>query len=373
MSLEAGALTVILVTVVAGFSIRCFLRLAVTRNIVARPSIFERNQGPVVPYLGGPALFVVLLPVLILLATVVPTGPHDHPGARWVCTSCALVIGLVDDLRPLTVIEKTFALLGLCSTYLVVTSTGSFDVARFCLELGFLFVIVNAFNLIDVTDGLLIIVGSVAAIGLLGGSFLTSPLNRIECFALLGTLAAAYRFNRPSARIYLGDAGALPLGFFLASLYLTGFEGSTDIDGFAHLAAFAIPLFELSLIVPARLRRGLSPFRGSADHFALRLHEQAGWSKERVLATSATIGLFFGVWCFVPSRLFRGPIGIGLAVASALVGVTAFAYCWRLVPPYLVRWPEPPVPSHSTSARSRSTPQASGRVARRHPLARYLR
>ena len=162
----------------------------------------------------------------------------------------------MDDLRPLTVIEKTLALLGLCTAYLVVSSTDPFDFVRFGLELGFLFVIVNAFNLVDVTDGLLIVVSSLAAIGLLGGSFLTSPLNRIECIVLLGTLFAAYRFNRPPARIYMGDAGALPLGFFLATLYLGGYSESTYPDGLAHLGAFAIPLFELMLIAPARIRRG---------------------------------------------------------------------------------------------------------------------
>ena len=150
--------------------------------------------------------------------------------------------------------------------------------------------IVNAFNLVDVTDGLLVVVGCLAAIGLLGGSFLTSPLNRIECEVILATLVAAFWFNRPPARVYLGDAGALPLGFLLASLFLVGFTESSDTEGFAHLGAFAVPLFEVALIAPARIHAGLSPFLGSRDHFALRLHEQAGWSKERVLVTTVAFG-----------------------------------------------------------------------------------
>jgi UDP-GlcNAc:undecaprenyl-phosphate GlcNAc-1-phosphate transferase len=333
MSLEGRALTMVLVAWATALSFRFFLRFAISRDIVARPNIFVRSQGPAVPYLGGPALFVVLLPVLIVLATAVPTGPHDQPGARWIFTACVLVIGLLDDLRPLSVIEKSLALLVVCSGYLVATSSEPFNALRFGLELSFLLVIVNAFNLVDVSDGVLIVAGSVAAIGLLGGSFLTSPLNRIECVVLLGALAAAYRFNGPPARIYLGDAGALPLGFFLATLFLAGFSESTDTDGFAHIGAFAIPLFELSLIAPARVRRGLSPFRGSADHFALRLHEQGGWSKERVLATSLVLGLFFSVWCFVPSQFIRGPIGVAYAAATTVLGVAAYAYCWRMFPP----------------------------------------
>ena len=321
MSLGARAFTIVLVTLVTAFSVRRFLMLAGSRRHA-------------VPTLGGPAVFVVLLPALIVLATSAPTGPDDHPEARWIGTACVLAIGLFDDLRPLTVMQKSLALLVVCSAYLIaVDPSDAFDPLRLALQLGFMLLIVNAFNLVDVTDGLLIVVGCLAAIGLLGGSFLTSPLNRIECEVILGTLVAAFWFNRPPARIYLGDAGALPLGFLLASLFLVGSSGSSAAEGFAHLGAFAIPLFEVALIAPARIHAGMSPFLGSPDHFALRLHEQAGWSKERVLATTVAFGLFFLVWCYVPSRVIRGPVGIALGIVSIVLAITAYRVCWRLAPP----------------------------------------
>ena len=333
MSLGARALTIVVVTLVTAFSVRRFLGLARSREVVARPSGFA-DRTRAVPTLGGPAVFVVLLPALIVLATSAPTGPDDHPEARWIGTACVLAIGLFDDLSPLTVMQKSLALLVVCSAYLIVVDpSDDFDPLRLALQLGFMLLIVNAFNLVDVTDGLLIVVGCLAAIGLLGGSFLTSPLNRIECEVILGTLVAAFWFNRPPARIYLGDAGALPLGFLLASLFLVGFSGSSYTDGFAHLGAFAIPSFEVALIAPARIHAGLSPFLGSPDHFALRLHEQAGWSKERVLVTTVAVGLFFLVWCYVPSRIIRGPVGIVLGIASIVVAVAAYRICWRLAPP----------------------------------------
>jgi UDP-GlcNAc:undecaprenyl-phosphate/decaprenyl-phosphate GlcNAc-1-phosphate transferase len=192
--------------------------------------------------------------------------------------------------------------------------------------------VVNAFNLVDVMDGLLILVASVATIGLLGGTFLTSSLNRIECWTLLASLAVAFLFNRPPARIYLGDAGALALGFFLASLYLTGASSSPRSAGLTHLFAFAIPLSELVLLTIARLHRGLSPFRGSPDHFALRLQNQAGWTPGKVLVATAAVGLFIDVWCFVPPDRILDPGGIFLVATTVLLVVGVSLSLWRLAP-----------------------------------------
>ena len=119
-------------------------------------------------------------------------------------------------------------------------------------------------------------------------------------------------------------------------MFLVGFTESSDTEGFAHLGAFAVPLFEVALIAPARIHAGLSPFLGSRDHFALRLHEQAGWSKGALLVTTVAFGLFFLVWCYVPSRVIRGPVGVALGIASTVVAVAAYRCCWRLAPP-LVR------------------------------------
>lgn len=310
-----------------------FRRLAITKNIVARPSSFVRSHTDPVPYLGGPALFAALLPALLIVASSEPSIPGDHPGTRWVGTACMLAVGLFDDLRPLKVGPKLIAQSAVCLIYLIaVTPPASPRILSFGLELALMLLVVNAFNLVDVMDGLLIVVASVATIGLLGGSFLTSPLNRIECWALLAALAVAFLFNRPPARIYLGDAGALALGFFLTSLYLTGASSSSRSAGLAHLFAFAIPLFELAFLTTARVCRGLSPFRASPDHFPLRLQDQAGWTSGRVLVATAGVGLFFDVWCFVPADRILQPMGAILAATSILLTVAAAVCCWRLAP-----------------------------------------
>ena len=169
----------------------------------------------------------------------------------------------------------------------------------------------------------------------------------------------------------MGDAGALPLGFFLATLYLGGYSESTDPGRARTHRSVRDPIVRVDVDRTRTDPSGVCHhFGGSPDHFALRLHEQAGWSKKRVLATSATLGGFFGVWCFVPSRppprACRGRPGGGsgpggnshlrllLAPGSAPTGWSA------------VMEIHSNIRNHSTSARSRSTIHASGSVARRH-------
>jgi UDP-GlcNAc:undecaprenyl-phosphate GlcNAc-1-phosphate transferase len=245
-----------------------------------------------------------------------------------------LAVGLADDVRPMTPGRKLLRQAAVCSAYLLaVAPLTSNRFPGVVIELAFLLLVVNAFNLIDVMDGLLIVVAAAATIGLLGGSFLPSVLSQVECWALLASLAVAFWFNRPHARVFLGDAGALALGFFLGSLYLTGASASEAPGDLLHLAAFAVPAFELTLLTIARVRRRASPFRGSPDHFALRLQNQGGWTRGKVLLATAAIALTLDVWCHLPPDHIVGPAGIALAATSIVFGSVATVRCWRLEPP----------------------------------------
>lgn len=325
---------VVLMALTAG-SFKGFRRLAITRDIVARPGPIVRSHTNPVPYLGGPALFAALLPVLMIVASGERAFFWDEPETRWACTACMLAVGLFDDLHPLKVGPKLVAQSAVCAIYLIaVTPLGDLSIVTFSLELAFMLLVINAFNLVDIMDGLLIVVATVTALGLLGGSLLTSPFERTECWGLIVALGVAFLFNRPRARIFLGDAGALPIGFFLASLYLTGATSSSPRVGLGHVFAFAIPLFEVAFLTTARISRGLSPLRGSPDHFALRLQDQAGWRPYSVLVATLAVGVFFNLWCLVPTEGIVRQAWVLLTTTSILLAAAASVYCWRLAPPH---------------------------------------
>jgi UDP-GlcNAc:undecaprenyl-phosphate GlcNAc-1-phosphate transferase len=108
--------------------------------------------------------------------------------------------------------------------------------------------------------------------------------------ALLGALVGFYPFNHAPARIYLGDAGSLFLGYMLAALAMVGSYSHTAVVAtLAPLTLLCVPLLELTLLTVARLHAGRAPWLGSPDHFALRLRA-AGWSAPAVAAAAALVG-----------------------------------------------------------------------------------
>jgi UDP-GlcNAc:undecaprenyl-phosphate GlcNAc-1-phosphate transferase len=216
----------------------------------------------------------------------------------------------------------------ICLSYLLAVRPDGFT-ALFA-GLAFLVLLVNAFNHVDVMDGLLIVVSLVAIIGLRADFGLGSSMPDGAAI-LAGALLAALWFNRPTARIYLGDGGALGIGFLLGACYLTGVGGEARPTAIAQLGAFAIPILEVLLLTGSRLSRGDSPFRGSPDHYSLRLQDHRSWSATRILIFTAFIGSVFVLPTFVePVWLIRLSLPIG--GATLLIAAGAMWYCWRLRP-----------------------------------------
>jgi UDP-GlcNAc:undecaprenyl-phosphate GlcNAc-1-phosphate transferase len=191
--------------------------------------------------------------------------------------------------------------------------------------------LVNAFNLIDVMDGLLCVVTGIAAIGLLAAPGLVSGATHLEIGVLLAGLAAFFLFNRPPAHIYAGDGGSMPLGFLIGAWILDAPRPDSPLHALARVGLCAAPALELLLLIPARLQRGLSPLRGSPDHFALRLQDQLGWSKRRVLAVTAVAGSLFALAPWLVAHAPAGTAAI-LAAFAITVGAIAWFALWRIPP-----------------------------------------
>jgi UDP-GlcNAc:undecaprenyl-phosphate GlcNAc-1-phosphate transferase len=177
----------------------------------------------------------------------------------------------------------------------------------------------------DVCDGL---VSGLSVIALLfvfsRGSEITLPL--IAAGALLGFLA----FNRPPASIFLGDGGSLLLGFLVAASLISNPLGNEPANWklvAAGKLAVGVFLFEVALLVYARIRKGLPWWRGSPDHFSLRLQARGltRWQTD-ALAWGAAILL-----CMVAYYLPRLPdlLAAGAIILTILLLATAFQLLLR--------------------------------------------
>jgi UDP-GlcNAc:undecaprenyl-phosphate GlcNAc-1-phosphate transferase len=133
--------------------------------------------------------------------------------------------------------------------------------------------VTNAVNLIDIMDGLSGGVTVIACLGFVLVPFLgEQSYVHLTAAALGGAVLGFLPYNYQPARIYMGDSGALFLGFILAGIAMGhGYTQMNVVALCAPLFILGIPLYDMALVMMLRTMKRRSMFRGSNDHLALRL------------------------------------------------------------------------------------------------------
>jgi UDP-GlcNAc:undecaprenyl-phosphate GlcNAc-1-phosphate transferase len=243
-----------------------------------------------------------------------------------------LAVGFADDLRSLSPSRK-LGLQVLCAA--VAAALGATlpmsgnHLVDGVVAVIWIVVIVNAVNLTDVCDGL---VAGVSVIALLALGAI-QPSLLAPCLAVSGACLGMLAFNAPPASVFLGDAGSHFLGFVLAALSLEVMrEARAATLILPGALVLGVPLFELAFVTFARLRRHEPWWRGSADHFALRL-QAAGlsrWQTDAVAWTAAG-ALAFAGWS--AARLSAsGRIAVLAFAVAALVASSRLLLQWDAAP-----------------------------------------
>lgn len=298
-----------LVTLVISFAVSAaFMPLCILAarklNIMDFPTSSIKTHTSAVPYLGGAAVFAgfVLSLALIRYLSHFPTGTLYQLRGIVIGSTVIFVMGVVDDIHDLDYKIKFFVQIVAASVlfrYGIGIKIFQVPLLNYVLSVLWILAITNGFNIIDVMDGLTATV--LIASGLF--FFLVSlPTEQIyvnfSALAVFGAAAGFLLFNFPPAKVFMGDAGSLTTGFIMAAISLGAkYSAVHPVGIFAPMLILAIPLFDLLFVMIHRTRRGLSPFLGSKDHFALRMLK-LGFSKKevllRVFITSAVLG--FSAW-----------------------------------------------------------------------------
>jgi UDP-GlcNAc:undecaprenyl-phosphate GlcNAc-1-phosphate transferase len=187
---------------------------------------------------------------------------------------------------------------------------------------------VNAYNMLDHADGIAAAAGTAAFVALALGQ-LTFGDYALACAALTaaGALAGFLIYNFPPAKLFMGDAGTMLVGFLLAALTIQAqyyHEGQTLSRWVVliPLAILAVPLFDMVCVTLSRIRRRQSPFRGdAASHLAHRMLAR-GWSPRGIVAFAAGVSAVSG-GASVAMYFLSGPALMlpWLAVAAVLVAM----------------------------------------------------
>lgn len=267
-------------------------KAAVRYGILDQPDGKLKKHSRPVPYLGGLVLYFAFISPISLVFDF-----NQHLLGILFASSILLLVGLLDDLKALTPAIKF--IFQIVATYILLKSGIVIDLVFFpkwldiTLSLFWILTVINAFNIIDIMDGLAASVGAISAltifvISLYSGDFLISML----AISLAGALLAFLKFNWEPARIYLGDAGSMVLGLIIGSLAMmvryTRFNRLAFISGIFILG---IPLFDLTYVILLRLLKGKSPFLGSPDHFALRLCKKMNGTAQQTVCVILFIQL----------------------------------------------------------------------------------
>jgi UDP-GlcNAc:undecaprenyl-phosphate/decaprenyl-phosphate GlcNAc-1-phosphate transferase len=256
------------------------LRLALRRSLLDGPGSEARKaQQQAIPYLGGVAIVTGFSGLVLTAAVLNRTTSVLVPLAVLLGVGLVLAgMGLVDDLRggigaPLRLLVETAAGVAVfaAGSGADLPEPGVVDLAVTVL---WVVGITNAFNLLDNMDGLSAGVASIAGasfavIAALNGQYLVAALAA----GVAGCATGFLRHNFHPAKIYMGDAGSLFLGYLLAvlglELQLTGTPAPVAL--FVPMLVLGVPLFDTTLVTVQRLLHGRSPAQGGRDHASHRL------------------------------------------------------------------------------------------------------
>ncbi|MBN1136376.1 MAG: undecaprenyl/decaprenyl-phosphate alpha-N-acetylglucosaminyl 1-phosphate transferase [Anaerolineae bacterium] len=261
-------------------------RLALQLGIIDRPSARKIHLKPV-PLLGGLAIYAAFIAALLLFGN---RFRLNELISILVGASLMSFLGVWDDRRSLSPWLKLIGQF-LAASILVVTGVyiGTFpwEPLNIALTLLWVVAITNAMNLLDNMDGLSGGIGAVASIfflllAVMNRQYLVGALSAALLGACLGFLV--YNFN--PASIFMGDTGALFLGFVLAAtaIKLRFPEGIEIVTWMVPVLILGLPLFDTALVIISRLRRGLNPLTTPGkDHVSHRLVAMGSTRREAVL------------------------------------------------------------------------------------------
>jgi len=292
----AVCLSAFIVYICTYFIVPLCMRYAIQCNIVDLPDGKLKQHAQVTPYLGGVAVFGGLSTGFVIVSMLLNSTPALKDIFCYapfiVGISILLILGLIDDIRVLSPQQKILWQLGAACLISMSGGTVSHEttlllhawgfpailatITGMLLEIIFIISMMNAFNLIDIMDGL----ATTTAIGssiILGAAALHAQSYDIAIFLsmYIAALLAFLYYNWPRARIYLGDSGSLVMGGFLAGMACqvtwhipsaTPFA-SFFLMTFILIAVFFIPFIELIMLVVIRTHKGLPFFLGSPHHF----------------------------------------------------------------------------------------------------------
>ncbi len=317
------AVTVFILTIILILIIE---RVAKRWGWLSYPRSDRWHRRPVALY-GGVGIVLA-----IYLSLFLPPYPDGRTILFLIFSFFIFLIGFLDDARPLSPSLK-FILQIIISSLAIFSGARIFITGRFLIDVFITYFwiigITNAFNLLDNMDGLSAGIGVITSFCLYIMFSLTGTPHPF-LLLLISSYGAYLIFNFPPARIFMGDAGSLFLGFTLSLLSIPGYLNNLPMGIYPFLSIlflFSIPIFDTLLVTLNRLYFGRRASQGGKDHTSHRL-VLLGFSERFVnlgLYALSFFGGLLGIYMYIEPG-----IGIFLAIVYTLFLIFFGRYLSRL-------------------------------------------
>jgi UDP-GlcNAc:undecaprenyl-phosphate/decaprenyl-phosphate GlcNAc-1-phosphate transferase len=273
------------------------------------------------------------LPIVVTLAVLAQMQPLSARLLDIVFLTLAITaIGLWDDIRALPPLGKLVCQIAVAGAAVyagVLYPLPTHPYLAIALTVVWIVGVTNAFNLLDNMDGLTAGVALIASATLvvLGKDTLSNPVIVIT---FIGALGGFLLFNFSPAKIFMGDAGSLAIGFFIACVSVIAAERIREAASVIVVPVLVvfIPIFDTSLVSITRRIHGRAISAGARDHSSHRL-VLLGLSERAAVLTLYSIAVLSGIVAYA-SRVLYPQAGIGLIAVFLLASGLFWLYLAQL-------------------------------------------
>lgn len=282
------------------------------------------------PRIGGLAIYLSFT-----LTTIIFGEPTSELVTIWIGGGALVILGVLDDIYRLNAWLKLIVQLGV-SVFAVINGCviDHINLGGVYVSLGVLSAplsvlwiagLTNAINLIDGLDGLACGVSAISSLSLLLVVMLQGDfVSALICAILFGSCFGFLPFNFNPARIFMGDTGALFLGYTLAVISVFGvFKLHAVLAFLVPFAIFALPLLDTLSAIIRRLVSGKSPFAPDRGHIHHKLIDMGFTQKESVKILYAICGIFGLVAVFCTEAMFH-TMRVSKSILIAVIAMGLF-------------------------------------------------
>ena len=292
-------------------SITAFVITPLFRNIARRLKIMDypggrKLQANPVAYLGGLAIITpITLGSFLLIFTSFSIDLKQQLYFGLILPALVIaIVGLLDDIYQLPPWPRFISqsAVGVITSFILYLSGAGVEIfdnqfLNSSATILWVVTIINALNFIDNMDGLATCISIVASLALFTLSYANNQyLVAALSLAIFASCLGFLFWNKKPASIYLGDAGALYLGFLLAaiSIRIDLDNDSAPIRALVLILILAIPVIDTIQVIVSRISRGKSPFLGGRDHISHLLLNR-GLSQRAVLFILTSLATLFAI------------------------------------------------------------------------------